>query len=187
VVQTVNALPEDYSGHLTVMLNDLDGIIVGRNLLLLAVLGSVDDHSQAAEIALHLWYSAFLRQTHVAILNRIILDMLHQIVEGDSFILKLWEQHLTADSAHFKLRDHSLLKCVLSRLPEYVNPSVPHGSLYCAQMHLMDFQKFNLKVKGDEMETARQQALKSMRDIRYDVDHVLFDLKYQSTKTKIQL
>lgn len=179
VVQTVNALPEDYSGHLTIMLNDLDGIVVGRNLLLLAVLGSIDDHSQAAEIALHLWYSAFLRQTHVAILSRIIWDMLHQMVEGDSFTLKLWEQHLTADAVHFKLGEHSLLKSALSRIPEIVDPSIPNGSLYCAQMHLMDFHKFNLEVKGDDMESARQQALKSMRDVRYDsccIDHVLFDL-----------
>lgn len=164
VIRTVNALPNDYSGQLTVLLNDLDGVVVARNLLLLAVLGSIDNPSHAAEIALHLWYSAFIPETHVTVLHRIILDIIGQIVEGDSFSLQLFEQHMHADSFYIKLGEHSMLKGALARLPGIDNPALP--KFYSALPHLMDFMDFFLKLTDGNKENIRQEALKSMQNVR---------------------
>lgn len=59
VVKTVNELPEDYSGTIKVVLNDLNTIVVCRNIMILAILGTIPDIEEAAEHALHLWYSVF--------------------------------------------------------------------------------------------------------------------------------
>jgi hypothetical protein len=176
----VNALPGDYSGHLTILLNDLDGVIVGRNLLLLAILGSIDDHSQAAEIALHLWYSAFIHPTHVNAIFHIIQDMLGQLVEGDSSTLQLWEENLTADSVYFELGEHSKLKAALLRLPGLIDdPSLPNGGLYGASAHLMDFQQFCIELKDADLEKEREQALKSMQEVRYVPSSIPFDFEFK--------
>ncbi|KDQ11254.1 hypothetical protein BOTBODRAFT_463500 [Botryobasidium botryosum FD-172 SS1] len=60
LVRTVNGLPADYSGELNILLNDREPIIVLRNIVLLQLLGTIPDHTRAAEIALHYWYSAFV-------------------------------------------------------------------------------------------------------------------------------
>ena len=57
----MNGLADNYSGTLTVILNDKSPVICARNLLLLLLLGKVEDVPQAAELALHFWYSACLR------------------------------------------------------------------------------------------------------------------------------
>jgi hypothetical protein len=41
-------------------MNDHNPYVVARNLLLLMVITGVNDESLAADIALHLWYSAFI-------------------------------------------------------------------------------------------------------------------------------
>ncbi|TFK46601.1 hypothetical protein OE88DRAFT_1667202 [Heliocybe sulcata] len=60
VVRSVNALPDDYTGKLTIMLNDRDHVISMRNLALICLLGTIEDEVVAAELALHFWYSVFL-------------------------------------------------------------------------------------------------------------------------------
>ncbi|KAK0498174.1 hypothetical protein EDD18DRAFT_1156687 [Armillaria luteobubalina] len=58
VVSTVNKLPENYVGTLTILTNDKNPMIVRRNLLILTMLGIIEDVDEAAEQALHFWYSA---------------------------------------------------------------------------------------------------------------------------------
>ena len=60
VMRTVNSLPRDFTGKLTVLINDHNSIVTLRNILTLLILGSVSDKRVAADIALHFWYSAFL-------------------------------------------------------------------------------------------------------------------------------
>ena len=145
------------------MLSDRDGIIVGRNLLLLAVLGSIDDIAQAAEIALHLWYSAFIQPTHADVLSQIILRIMEQFVKGDSVTVKLWKQVLSTDSFR---GEHSILKGALARYPSSNNLSHPNGGLCCAQTHLMDFHAFHMKLKEHDLKEELNHALKSMQDVR---------------------
>lgn len=59
-IRTINELPSDYSGELTVLIDDRKTILLARNIILLLILGCVPDINKAAEYALHVWYSAFL-------------------------------------------------------------------------------------------------------------------------------
>lgn len=164
VIKTVNALPNNYSGHLTILLNDSDGVIISRNLLILAILGSIDDHAQAAEIALHVWYSAFLHKTHVVVIERIIMEILRQSVEGDSFILKLFRKSMDAGSFHINLGEHSTLKGALARRVGDLGPDFP--TFYSAMGHLMDIVEFIQGLRGGNKEDIRKNALKSMQNVR---------------------
>ncbi|SJL17864.1 uncharacterized protein ARMOST_21428 [Armillaria ostoyae] len=69
VVKTINGLPENYSGTIKIVLNDKNSMAVCRNLIILSILGIIEDVEEAAEHALHLWYSIFLPisfQTHIS-------------------------------------------------------------------------------------------------------------------------
>ncbi|KIM26468.1 hypothetical protein M408DRAFT_72721 [Serendipita vermifera MAFF 305830] len=60
VLLTINGIPPDYQGNLSVSINDINPLVASRNLLILVTLMGVRDESLAADIALHLWYSAFI-------------------------------------------------------------------------------------------------------------------------------
>jgi Domain of unknown function (DUF4470) len=87
-VRTINELPPDYAGHITILLNDREPMIVIRNILLLMLLGTTKDIPRAAEIALHFWYSAFLRLPHQLQLMGVLKRLSDQL-DDDSFSLQL--------------------------------------------------------------------------------------------------
>ncbi|KAF8891944.1 hypothetical protein CPB84DRAFT_1368633 [Gymnopilus junonius] len=89
VVRTVNELPSDFSGELTVLLNDREPMIVLRNILLLMILGTVEDVTEAADIAIHFWSSAFVQAPHLATHSRVILEFAQALQEDDSFFVNL--------------------------------------------------------------------------------------------------
>ncbi|GJE94076.1 DUF4470 domain-containing protein [Phanerochaete sordida] len=60
VLKTVNGLPENYAGQVTVLMNDISDYVTLRNILMLRVLADVSNKRRAADIALHLWYTAFI-------------------------------------------------------------------------------------------------------------------------------
>jgi len=63
VVRTINELPSDYSGELTIILNDREPMIVLRNMLLLMILGTMPKEigiPRAADVALQNWGSTFI-------------------------------------------------------------------------------------------------------------------------------
>ncbi|EEB93239.1 hypothetical protein MPER_08134, partial [Moniliophthora perniciosa FA553] len=66
LIKTVNSLPEGYSGQLTILLNDRNPLVASRNVLILTFLGIMDSVDEAAEFALHLWYSIFLPMEHAS-------------------------------------------------------------------------------------------------------------------------
>ena len=76
LVHTVNGLPDDYAGKLTVLLNDHSIFVVVRNILLLMFLGTIADKRKAVDIALHFWYSAFIPQEYHAELLSIAASIL---------------------------------------------------------------------------------------------------------------
>ncbi|KAA1477213.1 hypothetical protein DENSPDRAFT_875126 [Dentipellis sp. KUC8613] len=83
VVKTVNELPTDYSGHLTILLNDLDPYIAVRNLAILLVLGQVPDEKRAVDVALHLWYSVYVPKQHpVTVINTVLPAIKRYQVNG---------------------------------------------------------------------------------------------------------
>ncbi|KAJ7114112.1 hypothetical protein C8R44DRAFT_231191 [Mycena epipterygia] len=61
LIMTVNALPDNYAGKCDILCNDLNGIVVNRNLVILyTLLTAGADVVEAAELAVHLMYSAAL-------------------------------------------------------------------------------------------------------------------------------
>ncbi|ESK84858.1 hypothetical protein Moror_14952 [Moniliophthora roreri MCA 2997] len=64
VIKTVNALPSDYTGNLSILLNDNNSFVVARNFLMLTWLGIMDNVDEAAEFAVHYWYSVMLQSQH---------------------------------------------------------------------------------------------------------------------------
>lgn len=61
---------------MTVLLNDRDPYIWLRNVLLLLILGTVSDKHRAADIALHLWYSALLPSAYKAEIDVLLSGLL---------------------------------------------------------------------------------------------------------------
>jgi hypothetical protein len=60
VLRTINSLPQDYSGNINLVVNDISYPTVIRNFLLILILGSISDRALAADVALHFWYSVFM-------------------------------------------------------------------------------------------------------------------------------
>jgi hypothetical protein len=60
VILTINSIPKDYTGKIFVAINDWQPRVAARNLLLLLAITGVRNQDLAADIALHLWYSAFI-------------------------------------------------------------------------------------------------------------------------------
>jgi hypothetical protein len=74
----VNSLPEDYSGKLTIVHNDHNYLVTLRNILILQILGTVSDVRLAADIVLHLWYSAFMPQDYFSLVNSLATKLVEQ-------------------------------------------------------------------------------------------------------------
>lgn len=71
MVKTVNSLPDDYSGKCHILFNDINPLVVNRNIIILhTLLTSGDALEEAAECALHLMYSAVLTPVMLAHLYR---------------------------------------------------------------------------------------------------------------------
>ncbi|KAH8101977.1 hypothetical protein BXZ70DRAFT_987516 [Cristinia sonorae] len=64
IILTVNNLPFDYNHDLTILLNDGEPNIVIRNIMLLLILGSTLNPMDAANVALHFWYSVYLPEEY---------------------------------------------------------------------------------------------------------------------------
>jgi hypothetical protein len=81
-MRTINALPFNYSGNLTIMINDISVPTVCRNILLLLILGTISDTAMAAEIALHFWYSAFIPHEYRVQITATLSSFLQRTVEN---------------------------------------------------------------------------------------------------------
>lgn len=62
MILTVNSFPDDHSGKIRILLNDIDITVAGRNAVILFILLSDSslEIEEAAELCLHLQYSAAL-------------------------------------------------------------------------------------------------------------------------------
>jgi hypothetical protein len=60
-------------------INDVDLDVAARNLILLLVVLSVEDDKEAIECMIHVWYSAFLRASDMAILRGRIRPMIEDV------------------------------------------------------------------------------------------------------------
>ncbi|KAJ3758767.1 hypothetical protein EV360DRAFT_94465 [Lentinula raphanica] len=83
LIETVNNLPSDYGGTFDVLLNNPDPITTNRNLIILyALLNPEPSIDEAAELAIHLMYSAVLSAPCAAFLQR-SLDDIYRSTQSD--------------------------------------------------------------------------------------------------------
>ncbi|KAI9715572.1 MAG: hypothetical protein M1812_005876 [Candelaria pacifica] len=80
VISSVLGLPEGYKGICTCIINDKDEDVVQRNILILliAILGPPE---QAAELMIHLWYSARLTERQEQTLQESVRPLVAAVVE----------------------------------------------------------------------------------------------------------
>ncbi|TFK38372.1 hypothetical protein BDQ12DRAFT_705388 [Crucibulum laeve] len=88
-IKTVNSLPSNYSGELKIALNDASLPVVSRNIILLLILGTIADEAMASDVALHLWYSAFIPSEYKLQISTILMTFLNQADEDGNFKSKL--------------------------------------------------------------------------------------------------
>ncbi|KAF8880174.1 hypothetical protein BD779DRAFT_1100219 [Infundibulicybe gibba] len=85
LIKTVNGLPEGYRGKCEILLNDINDIVVNRNLVaLFALLDSGPSIEEAAELAIHLIYSCALTPRMETHLRRCI-DKIYEDPGCDGF------------------------------------------------------------------------------------------------------
>ncbi|KAF8800836.1 hypothetical protein BYT27DRAFT_7245483 [Phlegmacium glaucopus] len=100
VVHTINALPSNFMGNLDILVNDVTLPVICRNIVLLIILGTIPDEKNAADVALHFWYSAFIPMEY----SQQLMSVLTSFMQHKS------ESH---DSHVFPLGPHSTLSCSL--------------------------------------------------------------------------
>lgn len=82
VVNTVNNLPDNYTGKMSVILNDMTPLVVARNAVLLILLGKISDEATATDAALHFWYSAFIPSQYQLLISSTIASLLKEAKDG---------------------------------------------------------------------------------------------------------
>ncbi|RYP29502.1 hypothetical protein DL767_006692 [Monosporascus sp. MG133] len=96
VVATVASIPREYSRKVNIVLNDRDSDVVARNTVMLLVMLTQEDPMLAAETVLHIWYSAFVTQSVIDVINgkpRQLVQAVCTKIEGrepDVVLAKTW-------------------------------------------------------------------------------------------------
>ncbi|CAL1711964.1 unnamed protein product [Somion occarium] len=91
LVLSINGLPKDYSGKLTILLNHESARRAAQNLALLLLLASQGSVTEAAEAALHLWFSSFVQPASTQALTSTLQGVIEQSNSGDHFSQELHE------------------------------------------------------------------------------------------------
>lgn len=87
IVKTINALPDDFGGKLSMLVNDDDPVVITRLLIILSMLGSAEDTRNACDAALHYWYSAALVEGYSEKILPLTMGALIHKIEDGSFNL----------------------------------------------------------------------------------------------------
>lgn len=96
LIKSIAGLPNSFTASVKATVNDRDMDIVGRNIILLLIALAVEDVDEAADCILHVWYSAFIRPSHVALLRRQVRPLIDEVVQKvrskseESYLGKTW-------------------------------------------------------------------------------------------------
>lgn len=78
-------------------INDHDPHIVARNIIICILAASVDNAGEASESIIHIWYSAFIRQTVLDLLTAHVLPLVQEVCSkiedksSESLHSKTWQ------------------------------------------------------------------------------------------------
>ncbi|KAF8151754.1 hypothetical protein B0H34DRAFT_801437 [Crassisporium funariophilum] len=138
VIRTINALPSDYSGSMTVLINDGALPVVCRNIVLLLILGTISDEVLAVDIALHFWYSIFMPVEYRIQIGSMLASILQQAV-------------MKKDVAVVPLGNCSTLSFLLDKE---------------ATMHFLHYQSPSVSLEDAQNEYDRVRTAPSRHDFR---------------------
>jgi hypothetical protein len=79
VVTTIAQLPSSYSYPLELTINDRDFEIVARNIILLLTALIVEQVDEAVDCIIHVWYSAFVRESHIDLLRHRVRPLIEDV------------------------------------------------------------------------------------------------------------
>lgn len=80
VKSVVEGLPDGYDGRCTLVINDINFMVVARNIILLFVALSLEP-DEAVPIMIHVWYSALLAPVMIATLRQVALGRIVEVCE----------------------------------------------------------------------------------------------------------
>lgn len=89
IVRTINELPSNFSGKISILLNDREPIIVVRNIILLVILGTISEKEIATDLALHFWYSAMVPAEYDVQLQQVLLRFVETLDRSEPDILSM--------------------------------------------------------------------------------------------------
>lgn len=78
-MKTLPSIPRQYSNQIPVVIKDRDFAMVARNEILLLVALVVEDQDEAVDCLLHVWYSAFVRQSDLNLLSDRIRGLIQDV------------------------------------------------------------------------------------------------------------
>ncbi|GIJ91024.1 hypothetical protein Asppvi_009989 [Aspergillus pseudoviridinutans] len=96
IVKTIAQLPSSYSQPLELTINDRDFEIVARNAILLLIALILEEVDEAVDCIIHLWYSAFVRESDVDVLRHRIRPLIEDVCKKikdkkpESLLAKTW-------------------------------------------------------------------------------------------------
>jgi hypothetical protein len=117
VVKTIACLSTGFTQRIELYINDIDLDVVARNLILLLLSLIIKDDNEAVECMIHVWYSAFLRASDMAILRDHIRPMIEDVCRklqdkpATAFLGKTW--NLGQHSCRIELNKESWGKILL--------------------------------------------------------------------------
>ncbi|KAF5664362.1 hypothetical protein FHETE_7119 [Fusarium heterosporum] len=79
LVMTMTRLPASYTQPITVFINDRDLDIVARNTVMLLVALTAEAHEDTVDCMIHIWYSAFIRESDLQVLNKRVRPLVEAI------------------------------------------------------------------------------------------------------------
>jgi hypothetical protein len=80
VIKTIIGLPEEYDGHCTVVVNDINFTVIARNIILLLT-ALILEPEIAVPIMIHIWYSVLIPKSMLAILQEKLLPYIGEVCE----------------------------------------------------------------------------------------------------------
>lgn len=96
VIKTIAEIPSSYDRTVNVTLNDNNLDVVIRNAIMLLIALVVEDRDEAIDCITHVWYSAFIRKSHLEILHQrirpLVDDVCGKIINNNSgrVLAKTW-------------------------------------------------------------------------------------------------
>ncbi|KIM26482.1 hypothetical protein M408DRAFT_25436 [Serendipita vermifera MAFF 305830] len=152
ILLTINRIPMDYQGQLSIVMNDLQPRVTFRNLLILSVILEIEDKFLAADIALHLWYSAFMpAEYEVQMLSAAAARIIKSKKQSRSISAESGDTESTRLilnlSDRIRAEFVSLSEQVGSRTPDHASAANELSSVMFAP-HRIDYQdRYHCKLK----------------------------------------